>query len=380
MDAVSLRRTPSIQPNQGNPSSPREGHEQDSVPVVISRGPTDSINLAVDAHDKHASKVASEPHYSSGEKPVTNAPEVSKQPQSHSDEGTNAEVHTGRNSNRRNKQAGSRKSKQGAVKQKLAPKAASCASTGLLQLLHSSDKADAISAVNSHLRNEADRPKGFYNLLALACQNKNFDKASLLLSIRTEVLGSQHSTATRDLRAAILATAGTENAPLLNELLDAHPHARRDPADRSVGTRVSNFFRKMTSWLGSDAAKWQRKEGKSLLQAVARTGNAQSMEILLTRCFDLVNDRRAIEQALKLAVDSNNPETTKVLLERVLSDRPAYSEGAALTTMAAHAGNAEVLKVLISSGMALPAETEWPRYFADIEFDLRQKAAERGNW
>ena len=142
----------------------------------------------------------------------------------------------------------------------------------------------------------------------------------------------------------------------MTRLLDAHPHAARNPADRSAGTAIFNFFRKVASWFGSDAVKWQRSEGKKLLQAVAGVGNAKTMDIVLARGFDLVGDRQFIKQALEWAVTCNNLETTAVLLKKVLSEEPDYVDSFHLTTMAALAGNAGVLNVSASNGMKVPGK------------------------
>lgn len=165
------------------------------------------------------------------------------------------------------------------------------------------------------------------------------------------------------------------DAMSLKELLDAHPHAGPDPADKSVGTFILDCFRKVASWFNSAAFAWQGKQAVALLNKAARAGNAEAIQILLDRGMDLAKDKPMVEPALRIAVASGNAEATRLLLGEVLRLDPGYCRNAELTGKAAHARQADVLEVLVEQGMALPPENSWPRYGQVIEGYLHWFAA-----
>lgn len=165
------------------------------------------------------------------------------------------------------------------------------------------------------------------------------------------------------------------DAMSLKELLDAHPHAGSDPADKSVGTFILECFRKVASWFNSAAFAWQGKQAVALLNKAARAGNAEAIQILLDRGMDLAKDKPIAEPALQIAVASGNAEATRLLLGEVLRVDPGYCRNAELTGKAASEGHANVLEILVEQGMDLPEENFWPRFSIAIEDFLRWKAA-----
>lgn len=164
----------------------------------------------------------------------------------------------------------------------------------------------------------------------------------------------------------------------LKTLLDAHPYAGPDPKDRSTGTLIFRFFRQIASWFNSDASAWQGKQAVKLLEKAAAVGNVDVINILVDRCMDLGTDIRMIAPALYVAVAKGKPGATELLLKKALEIKPDYSLNVSLTTIAARRRRADVLEILVSNGMALPARAElWSRYGKAIGDYLKWAAAGR---
>lgn len=167
------------------------------------------------------------------------------------------------------------------------------------------------------------------------------------------------------------------NKAVLTKLLDAHPHAGPDSADKSFGTFIRNCFREVASWFNSAAFAWQGEQAVALLNEAARVGDAGVVQILLDRGMDLAKDKPMLEPALWTAVTSGNAEATGLLLREVILVDPGYVKNVELTTKAASEGHAKVLEVLVEQGMALPKENSWPRFGKAIAGFLRWEAAAR---
>lgn len=183
-------------------------------------------------------------------------------------------------------------------------------------------------------------------------------------------------TCDQSIRQAIQKQKNTKLAQLLN----AHPHAGRDPADKSPGAFISRFFRTIASWFNSDAFMWQTGEAVDLLNEAARVGNTGAVEILLARCMDLHKDVPMLERALGLACAHGHAEAVEVLLKEILAINPAYSTDPTLAAKAAHKGRGNVLEILVKNGMALPLErASWSRYGKAIEDFLWWSAARKSN-
>jgi hypothetical protein len=188
--------------------------------------------------------------------------------------------------------------------------------------------------------------------------------ASRHASIPSKVAGSKQSHWIRELDDQILKALQEPGTALLTSLLDAHPHAACNPADRSIGAFISNFFRHVACWFNSDAYAWQGKQAVILLNEAARVGNADAIRILLNRGMDLQRDTAIIKKALRIAVTSGKTRAAGVLLREVLTDEPRYVKDPELTIAAAHAEHTNVLTFLVDQGMALPAQSALLRYIS----------------
>lgn len=242
----------------------------------------------------------------------------------------------------------------------------------LLQNLDPKNKKAAAERIKAWLKTPGNRATHFDRLLTRAINTKQEDRAHLLLSIRTEVIGSRRARNARGLDLAIDAAVQSENIRLLSSLLDVHPHAGPDPADRSPGACISSWFRQLASCFNSDAAAWQGRQAAKRLNAAARAGNTGMIQILLDRCMDLGKQASMLEPALRIAVEIGKPEATRLLLQEVLKKQPKYTnDGGDLTGLAARKKHANVLEVLVKLGMKLPAENSWQHRIPEIEVYLR---------
>lgn len=199
-------------------------------------------------------------------------------------------------------------------------------------------------------------------------------QADLPVSIQPEVPGSGRASEIRALDLKISQAIEKKDPASLALLLDTHPHAGRDPADKSASACIRQFFRVIASWFDSDAFAWQGTQAVVLLEEAARAGNEESIRLLLERGMDLGKDKQMLEPALRIAVEKGNAEAVRLLLSGILQDDPQYAKYSELVDRAARGQKAGVLEVLVENSMALPAQKRWKHYSEPIRDYLRWKA------
>jgi hypothetical protein len=191
----------------------------------------------------------------------------------------------------------------------------------LLGDLDPKNERAAVEKVKARCKQARSRATHFDRLLTTAIESQREDRVTLLLSIRARVLGSRRSRNIRKFDLAIDAAVKCQNIALLGRLLDAHPHAGRDPADKSPRACIASWFRQVASWFDGGAAAWQRRHAAERLKGAALAGNTAIIKILLDRCMDLGKEARMLEPALRSAVESGKPDATRLLLQEVLKKK-----------------------------------------------------------
>ena len=200
-------------------------------------------------------------------------------------------------------------------------------------------------------------------------------QADLPGSIQPDGPGSGRASATLALDLKISRAIQEKNSVSLALLLDAHPHAGRDPGDQSASACIRQFFRVVASWFDSDAFAWQRKQAVTLLEEAVRAGNKESIALLLARGMDLGKDEQMLEPALRIAVEKGDAPAVRLLLREILQHDSHYAKNAELVDSAARGAKAAVLEWLVEQGMAIPAQECWQHYPEPIRDFLCWKAA-----